>query len=414
MTLDGKKMNILFFANLIPYPLDNGGKIKTFSTIEALSREHTIDLVCFYEKENIIEAKKVLEKYCRKVILVPIKVTTRENMTYMMKKAIGCLFSKFPLIVYKYWSKEMRKTVAGLVAENHYDVTYFNYLQIYTYKDVIRKISPNMKFVLDMQNCETRIFQRHAHETNNFLKQVYLLLESYKLSLFEKHAVQNTDRLIVLSDEDQTALEELCGNKLLCAVIPIAVKEPGYVKTIDDAKEDIDILFLGTLTWAPNNEGMIWFMQKVMPMLNDKLRFHLYVVGKNPSSELKSLVEKYSNITLTGYVDEVRPYYEKCDFLVVPLFVGSGQRVKIIEAFSYGMPVVSTSIGAEGLDCVDGENILIADSEMEFTEKIVQLCDKKLQRKLSENGRILYDEKYTVDAIAKRINDVVNSLALQD
>lgn len=401
-------MEILLITNLVPYPLDNGGKIKTFTTIKALSKEHTVDLVCFYEKENQEKAKSELSKYCRNIVMLPIRVTTNENVILMMRKALASLFTPYALSIYKYKSRKMKNAILEIIKDNYYDLVYFAHLQVYSYKKLIAKMCPNIKVILDEQNCESLIFKRYADESKNIIKKLYLYIENYKLRKFESYAITDTDKLIVLSDNDKQVLEKMCRKKVDFTIIPIGVNEPEIRKQIDFDKKKIDILFLGTLTWAPNNEGMIWFMQKVMPILEKKIDFNLYVVGKNPSASLKKISETYDNVTLTGYVESVVPYFKKCDFLIVPIFFGSGQRVKIIEAFSYGMPVISTSIGAEGLNYTDGKDILIADDEKQFCDSIIRLCDRKLQNTLSTNGRCLFEEFYSVDAVGKQINSVVN------
>ncbi|MDR3543890.1 MAG: glycosyltransferase family 4 protein [Desulfosporosinus sp.] len=404
-------MNILFVANLVPYPLDGGGKIKTFTTIQALSKKNTVDLVCFYEKENVEEAKKALKQYCCNIVLLPIKVTTSENYKYILKKAIKSLFSSYSLSVYKYHNDEMKSEIQKLVRENEYGLVYFNILQVYSYKKDIVTLKPNMKFLLDTQNCETQIFRRYEKESSNLLKKIYLKLECHKLKKFEAWAIHDTDSVIVLSNADKKQLEELDGLALDCVIIPIGVNEPSNKKKIKDKSNVTNILFLGTLTWVPNNKGMIWFLKNVMPLLQEKKEnIHLYIVGKNPSSQLLSIAEQYRNVTITGYVESVDHWYDKCDFMIVPLFIGSGQRVKIIEAFSRGMPVLSTSIGAEGLNYTDGVDIMIADTAEAFSEKITTISEPDICNTLSMNSRKLYNKYYSVEAVSRQINAVVDSL----
>lgn len=404
-------MNILFIANLVPYPLDNGGKIKTFTTIQVLSQEYTVDLLCFYENENTVEARKALAPYCRNIVLLPIKVTTGENFTYMLFQAAKCFLSVHSLSVYKYHVKSMEESITNMMKKNKYELAYFNILQVYNYKNCIAKIDPSTKFVLDTQNCETQIFRRYAKESKGIIKKIYLKLECVKLKKFEAWAIRDADRVILLSEEDKQELESMGGKLLNGAIIPIGVNEPAKIKKIEKKDSHIDLLFLGTLTWAPNNEGLIWFISNVMPKLQENYRdFTLYIVGKNPSEQLRVLASKYSNVVITGYVNSVDEYYEKCDFMIVPLFIGSGQRVKIIESFSRGMPVISTSIGAEGLRYIDGNNIMIANTVDEFFDKLFELRKFEVLLQLSHNGRSLYEQFYSIDAVGRQIRKVVSSL----
>ena len=170
----------------------------------------------------------------------------------------------------------------------------------------------------------------------------------------------------------------------------------------------LNILFIGTLTWEPNNKGMQWFLREVVPLLDASgFQYSLYIVGKNPSRELKELIGVHDNIFLTGYVDSIDEYYDKCHCMVVPLFIGSGQRVKIIEAFSKGMPVASTSIGAEGLRYSHGDNILIADNADEFVHNIVAISEEQ-RKKISVMGRQTYEEHYSPGAVQAKILGVID------
>lgn len=404
-------MKILFVANLVPYPLDGGGKIKTFTTIQSLAKKNTIDLVCFYEHENIEEARSFLGNYCRNISMLPIRVTTSENKRFIARKALECLFTPNSLSVYKYYQREMCEEIKELMSFNSYDIAYFNILQVYSYKKLISELSPSIKTVLDTQNCETLIFRRNASESKNILKKMYLQLEAKKLGRFEVEAIKDVDELILLSEADKAELEKMSKDTLKATIIPIGVTDPHYKKKIRNIIDKANILFLGTLTWAPNNDGMIWFLENVMPMLEkENVNVNLYIVGKNPSERLKNIASQYSNIHVTGYVDSVVEYYDMCDFMIVPLFFGSGQRVKIIEGFSRGMPIISTKIGAEGLDYTHNENILIANNVEEFINGIIRMQDYELRSRLSENCRVTYIQNYSPEAIEYQLNTVINRM----
>lgn len=408
-------MKLLFIANLVPFPLDGGGKIKTFTALESLSKENEIDLVCFYEKENITKAKHVLEKYCKNVYFLPIRVTTAENIKYIIYKAVRCLFTGESLSIYKYIDKAMKHLIIELVKKNNYDAVYYNYLHVYVYSKCIKKINSSIKHVLDTQNCETAIFSRRALATLNPIKKFYLKIEAKRLGRFGSWAINDCDKLILLSQEDMKELSELNLAKRDCdiSIIPIGVQEPESLKRnriIE--KSNINILFIGTMTWAPNNEGIIWFLEKVMERLVSKYPgTRLYIVGKNPSDKVIELSKQFSkNIIVTGYVDSVDEYFDICDFCIVPLFFGSGQRVKIIESFSRGMPVISTSIGAEGLAYIDRENILIADNADDFINCVDYILPLENRNRISISARNTYERLYSIDAVGTSINRVISSV----
>ena len=400
-------MRILFLANLVPYPLDNGGKIFTYSVLKALSDDNIVDVLCFYEKEDINKAKEELAGCCDSITLLPIRVTTRENMKYMMIKAACSMFSFKPLAVNKYITKEMKNNIKNKMMQNKYDCVFFNILSMYGYAQYVKKINPNIKTVLYEQNCEALIYKRHLKETNNYLKQMFLKIEINKLDKFEQKSVCNVDKLILLSDEDREALRI---NRDKCSIIPIGIHPTEYTKIFKMKKDNIiRMLFVGTMTWAPNNEGIIWFLKNVMPMCVEDNKYELYIIGKNPSNKVQELCSQYKNVYLLGYVENLDEYYDKCDVLIVPLFIGSGQRVKIIEAFSRSYPVISTSIGLEGLKYIDGETVMVADDKYIFKQKIDSCFNYEMLSRIGQAGKYIFDTEYSTEVIKSKINHAINN-----
>ena len=401
-------MKILYLANLLPYPLDGGGKIFTFSTIQALSKNNEIDLLCFYEHEDIKSGTEKLREFCCSVDALPIRVTTRENMPFMMVKAAKSLFSSYPLGISKYIVPEMKALIKKKMQTKKYDCVFFNLLAMYSYCDYIKKIDPQIRAVLYEQNCEALIYRRLSEQAKNPLKKLFISIETNKLTRFEDKAVHCADELILLSKEDKFALGLEDRN---CNIIPIGVNPPVRQKNYTNTKKNkINLLFVGTMTWSPNNEGIIWFLQNVMPLCKDESKYELYIIGKNPSETVAHLCKRFNNVHLLGYVESLDEYYDKCDVLIVPLFVGGGQRVKIIEAFGRGFAVISTSIGVEGLKYEDEKTIMIADDASTFKEKIDSCISREKLKKIGNGGKEVFDTQYSAAIVEKRINAVLNKM----
>lgn len=404
-------MKILFLTNLLPYPLDNGGKIKTYTTLKSLkSADHLIDLVCFTEDEELSKAYEIeLLNVCDSVTQIPWKLTTTLNKVYMAKVALRSIFSRYSFGLLKYVSPQLIAYLNTIGKEKVYDCIYFDHLQMCVYYDIARQLWKNAEFVLDEHNCEFLIMHRNASTSKNILKRIFLKFETRKLKSFESLNLSRFDKVIVLSNEDDSMLKAIATEEVNTVIIPIGMNVPKQtVHITNDNLDTINILFLGTLSWAPNNDGILWFIKNAIPFLKKRcIKFTLTIVGKNPGDELKNQARNFEEINLVGYVDSVFPYYEKCDCMIVPLFVGSGQRVKIIEGFSFGMPIISTSIGAEGLKSKDGENILIADDAESFAEKIELIKDGNLRKKLSINANDTFVQNYSIDAVRKLICSTV-------
>ena len=298
------------------------------------------------------------------------------------------------------------------IKENDYDIIYFEHLQMYKYFNSFDR--KNVKFVLDQQNSESEIVYRTYQNSNNFLKKIFLNIEYNKIRKFEKKALSDVDKIYALSENDVESMKRLNVNLRNFSVIPIGVIDNGIINKKEDKNKKLTLMFIGTLTWNPNNHGILWFVRNVIPKLNESgIEYDLYIVGKNPSEELKELCESYNNIFVTGYVDDVDEMYVKSDVMVVPLFVGSGQRVKIIESFSKGIPVISTSIGAEGLDCITDYNVVIADTDIEFVDSLRKMSDETFRKKIASNARKTFEEKYSLEAYISAFNDSFKTMILK-
>ncbi len=408
-------MKILFLTNLFPYPLDNGGKIKTYTTCQALyDGGHEIDLLCFYEDVISEEWKKNVGQFCRSFECIHTKLTTRGNLYYMLIKAFLSIFSQMSFGLYKYKNVNMKRAIKQMLSKNKYDIVYYDHLQMCVYDKYIKRKKADVKYILDEHNCEYILMKRHYENAANFIKKLFLKLEYMKLRNFEAKMLCNVDNVIVLSKEDKQQLDVISKKSFMCDIIPIGVKEGTLKDVLQKNEEKIRLLFLGTMTWEPNRLGLLWFMRNVIPQLEQKkIAYTLDIVGKNPGDEIEKIAERYESINVAGYVDSTEEYFSKCDVMIVPLFVGSGQRVKILEAFSKGFPVISTMIGAEGLDYIDGENILIADTKEQFVEAILKLHDGERYRKIAENSRMLYDDKYSYASVKRRLLNSVNNINRQ-
>lgn len=402
-------MKILFITNLLPYPTDNGGKIKTYNTLKILSKKNDIDLMCFYEKESDLEGKHHLYDLCNNIDCIKKPITTSTNINYMMKLAIKNLLSSMPLVVYKYMDKQFKDIMESRLDDNDYDVIYVDHLQLAGY---LKYINKNKKiYILDEHNAESTIMYRQVSQSKNFIKKLYFYYEYKRLRRFESKVLRSVDKTIVLSQEDKNTLKEISNidnSKFIQIPIPIEIN---YIKNngLND-KNHYNILFLGTLSWFPNSQGIDWFIDKVVPLMEkEDFNYTLYVVGKDPSESLILKSKNNSNIIVTGFVDDVNEYIEKCDFMVVPLFVGSGMRVKILEAMGKNIPVISTTIGCEGIEVKENENILIANDEEQFIDSIKNITNNDIYKKLRVNARQLFKEKYSVEALENLYSEVIRN-----
>lgn len=399
-------MKILFLTNLLPYPLDNGGKIKTYNILKALCIEHTVDLLCFYENESDKKYVNNVKELCNEVYCFNKKLTTRKNKKEMICKAFLSLFSKYSFGLYKFQDKGMQKKIDEI--KDNYDCIYIDHLQLAVYLDNFK--NTNHKIILDQHNCESVIMKRYYDEEKNIIKKMFFKFEYLKLKKFEKNTMKIVDRIITLSKEDMNemiSIADISEERFL--ILPIIIHND-FTKDISKVslENKIKVMFLGTLTWYPNVQGIKWFLDEVLEELNDDIE--LYIVGKDPDNDIIEKSKKFNNIKITGYVDDVNDYFDLCDLMIVPIFIGSGMRVKILEGLAKGIPIVSTSIGCEGIQVEHNKSILIANNKQEFIENIYKLKKSELYKDISENGKNMFNELYSFEALNKKINDSVNNL----
>jgi glycosyltransferase involved in cell wall biosynthesis len=294
----------------------------------------------------------------------------------------------------------MNALVQREIASGSYDIIHADQLWMAQYG--LLGAGSGARLVLDEHNACFQIFQRLAQGEKNPLKRLVLEREWKALKRYEAQACACFDRLVTVTEEDRVILEELvqgaggaAGGSPVFATIPICV-DTASILPVTPQDNSQDVLLLGTMFWPPNIEGALWFARQVWPRVRQRLPQATFtLVGKNPPEAVRALQSEGTGIRITGYVPDPLPYLERAAAFVVPLFSAGGMRVKIVDGWRWGLPVVSTSIGAEGIRYTDSENILIRDDAEGFAEAIIRLLqDQEMNRKLRQNGRRWVEEKY--------------------
>jgi glycosyltransferase involved in cell wall biosynthesis len=246
--------------------------------------------------------------------------------------------------------------------------------------------------ILDAHNVEFDNYRRMSLHASSLFRKKYYGRESRLLRLEEAEACRRHDAIFATSERDRRLLETLVPG-VPKFVIPNGV-DPSYFTPAAGSPEPASLVFSGMMAYVPNNDGMLYFLDEIFPLIRAKVPgLKVYIVGNRPP---KSLLERASeSVIVTGYVEDVRPFISKASVYIVPLRMGSGTRLKILEAMSMGKPVVTTSIGCEGLDVVNGETAVIADDPLSFAGSVVDLLgDGQMRERLSRNGMELVRQKY--------------------
>jgi len=393
-------MNILIISPQVPYPLTDGGRIGVFFPIKYLSsRGHHITLLCLSES-NDQEAVEYLRKYC------DVNIILHQKKPQILK-VISSLFKDIPYDIKRYESQDLLKLINDKIAVSSFDIIQVEGIHSAFYGIEVRK-RWNVPLVMRAHNIHYLNFFRFISQVKNPIIKVYLYLESYKVKKYEAEKGQCFDRVLCVSKIDREKLLSL-NSKIKCDVIEAGV-EIDESSSEPNIKVDNVILWIGALQWKPNQDSLFWFIEDIFPKIIQKLpNSKLQVIGSNPPKGIAKL-HRY-NIDIIGMVDDVKPFLKKATVCIVPLRIGSGIRLKILEMFAMKKAVVSTSIGCEGLPVRNGEHLLVADDPDEFAESVVKILkNPEMGINLGRSGFNLVKENYSWSSITEKLEKIYKKI----
>jgi sugar transferase (PEP-CTERM/EpsH1 system associated) len=376
-------------------PLDSGGKIRSYHILRELARNHKVTFFGFHaELENA--AHRELEQIFERVVCVPLKLPAAKSPAELLQYGRG-VFSSVPYAIRKYCRPQVVAELRHLTANNHFDVMVCDFLVA---AGAIPWDSPIPK-ILFTHNVEALIWKRHYDVATNPLWKLLSWREWQTMSRAERIYLQKADHVLAVSQTDRDFFAGMVPRSKL-TVIPTGV-DIDYFQPLENEIENT-VVFTGSMDWLPNEDGIIYFIQEILPKIRQQMpNVKLDVVGRKPSQRLQALAGEHPNyVHLTGWVDDIRPYLGRSAVCVVPLRIGSGTRLKIFEAMAMAKAVVSTTIGAEGLPVRHGTDLLLADTPDEFAQSVVQLLrDGASRRKLGQAARELVESKYSWASVAR-------------
>lgn len=398
-------MNILMICHRIPWPLNEGGTIAIYNNLRGYAMEgHTVTLLALNAAKhriNLGEARSELDKYCR-FASVNIQTDVRPF------KAFLNLFTRKSYNVERFYNKDFELLVEKYLRENAYDLIQLEGTYAAPYTPVVMKHRNYARVVLRQHNVEHQIWQRLASSSSNYLTKWYLNLLARRLQRFEEAHLNQYDALIAITDDDAARFREM-GCRIPVHVAPAGI-DTGLWSPSADGIHPGKLYHLGSLEWRPNRDAVEWLLDEVWPLVLEKNPdIELFIAGKGMPETLQN--RKIRGVHMEGQVTDAVEFVQDKGVCIVPLRSGSGIRVKILEAMSAGKPVISTTVGAQGIRCRHGENILIADSAEDFASTIIQLHqDSALYRQLASAGRSLIEQEYSNAAVVKRLIAFINDL----
>lgn len=388
---------ILFLSQLIPYPPDSGPKVRSYFVLRHLAQDHAVTLIAFSRPDDSPEAVAHLKSFCESVHTVPMERSPLRDLRHLIES----LLSNRSFIIRRDTVHEMQALVDRELQRLSYDFVHADQLWMAQYALRPRRNQPKPALILDEHNACYQIFQRLAQGERNPAKKIVLEREWRALRKYEAWACSQFDQVVTVTDEDRGTLSSLTKKfhpnqkPPDFSVIPICV-DTELQQPIQPIPGTKNVLHMGTMFWMPNVEGVAWFIREVWGLVKQEIpEASFTIVGKRPPADLQRMADQDPSIRITGYVADPLPYLQDCAAFIVPLHSGSGMRVKIVESWARGLPMISTRIGAEGLQYEENENILIADSPAAFAKATVRLLqDDALNQKLRRRGREWVEQAY--------------------
>ena len=381
---------ILIISYRFPYPLTDGSRIRIYNIARILAQRYQVDLLAVNEGKIADEALDELKKTFNKVVAYPF-----HPLGFNLNTLKG-LLSRNPLQIYYFHFGKVQKWID----EHHvdYDLIFCFHIRMTRY---LRKITDKPK-VIDFIDA-TSINYREAQERARGMWRFIYPIENRRLLAYELKMLKEFDKAFITSPFDKAYLDENSGhsNQNLI-VLPNGVKEELFARKFE-GKEENWLVFLGKMNYAPNVDAVVYFARKIFPLVKRKADVKFLIVGTSPAKEVLDL-RRIEGVEVTGFVEDPYEYLEKAKVVVVPLRFSAGIQNKVLEAMALRKAVVTTSKAARGIEGEDGKHFVVADTEEEMAEKILELlANDSKRREIGQNARELVEGKYRWDIVGQKL-----------
>lgn len=398
-------LKILQIANKAPFPPTDGGAIAVYNMAKGLLQNGAeLHLVAINTTKHFKPDKEVPAEFKRETHYL----TVPKNTNTTLFGAFLNLFSSKSYFASRFCFREMEEALVKKLKETNFDIVQLEGLFVGCYIDLIRKHS-KARIILRAHNVETTIWQRHIANEKSFIKKAYLGLQCRRLEAFEKAVLEKVDAVVSITDIDKKMFQQLVPGKPVYTCIT-GVNAEYYGKPGDRHLKPKTVFYFASMDWLPNQEAVEWFLDNCWNKIFKEIKdCKLVIAGKNMPQRFIRL--NLPNVQVIPNVSNSKDFYNQHDILVVPLLSGSGLRIKIIEGMAYGKAIVSTRIGAEGIDVTDKKNIFLADSPSDFSAAVIDLLRNDDKRHaLETEARKFAEEHFDNKKVAAGLVDFYRSL----
>jgi len=381
----------------IPFPPNSGKRIRTFNLFKYLAKKHEIVWIS-RQLEGVQSSRTDFEALGIRTQVLGEPVRRKSGLQFYIS-LLANLLSPNPYVVSSHFSKEMSRAIRDICLREPFDLVHCEWTP---YAANMQGLGP-LPTVCSAHNVESMVWYRNQCIEKNPIKKLYIGLQARKMERFERQTLPAFTRVISVSDRDRHIISTWVASDHI-AVIPNGV-DIDYFRRDCNPEVPKSLVFVGSLDWRPNIDCVLYFLDEIWPLVKSAVPESSFsIVGRNPHHSLRIRAEREPSVNIYASVQDVRPFVNSATVCVVPLRIGSGSRLKILEAFAMEKAVVSTSIGAEGLEVEHGRHLLIADSPADFAGAVAKLLsDAERRRQLSVEGRELVERQYAWPALAAQL-----------
>jgi sugar transferase (PEP-CTERM/EpsH1 system associated) len=396
-------MKLLIIDEEFPFPLNSGKRIRTYNLTRVLAAQNEITYLAYGNSDS--------EAYhSMKAINVSPEcvqpINRKQSGLSFYWRLLTNLTSPYPYIVTSHYSDSFQKQLDECLKQTEYDLIICEWTPYAIFvKDIL-----HIKRLIVAHNIETAIWQRYEQNERNPFRRMYISIQRAKVERFERQAFSWVNGATAVCQSEAESISSL-GVSYPVEVIDNGV-DLAYFKPANSKPKLHHLVFTGSMDWRPNQDAMIYFVHDILPLIRKQIpEVTFSIVGRKPPQKIIDLGSQ-KGVTVTGTVDDVRDYISEAAVYVVPLRIGGGSRLKILEAMAMEKPVISTSIGAEGLQVTDKKNIAIFDKPGDFADGVVALLqDAAYQQTLGKAGRELVEQNYGWDQLGKRLHAYLCQIA---
>ncbi len=406
-------MRILFLTSQVPYPPHGGGALRVYGLLYGLREAgHQLDLLTFSDPNALPPQQTPLAALCQGIRSVPYAPRSpRERLRDLLFSAHADLARRFESAAYRAALREQ-------LSATRYDLIHIQSLEMAAYVPLLRSLAPQARLIYDAYNAEyalqRSIFAVDWRQPSRLPQALYSLIQWRRLLRFERATCRAVDSVVAVSEADAAALRKLAPERPI-AVVPNGVFADEYAQPTQRLNlGDAALLFTGTMDYRPNVDAALWFAERVLDRVRQAVpSARLFIVGNKPHPRLDAIRPR-SDVVITGFVQDVTPFLHSAAIYIAPLRMGSGTRLKLLQAMAVGCAIVSTSIGAQGIALQNGREAIIADDALSFAQAIIGLLnDAERRAALGAAARELVRSRYDWSVILPCLFKVYEGLGLE-